>query len=70
MVGYNASDQFVQVKKELIGDHTHTKKFRVVENFEDRIMHEFLSWLRFVEFDENIALIYQHKGAAINAAKR
>ena len=33
-------------------------------------MHEFLSWLRFVEYDENITLIYQYKGAAINAAKR
>ena len=33
-------------------------------------MHEFLSWLRFVEYDENIALMYQYKGAAISAAQR
>ena len=33
-------------------------------------MHEFLSWLRFTEYDENITLIYQYKGAAINASKR
>lgn len=57
-VYYNPDDQYVKVKKEMINDHMEYKKFRVVENFEERIMHEFLSWLRFVEYDENIALIY------------
>jgi len=52
----------------MIGDHSDYKKFRVVENFEDKIMHEFLSWLRFVEYDENITLIYQYQGAAISKA--
>lgn len=33
-------------------------------------MYEFLSWLRFVEYDENIALIYQYKGAAISEAQK
>jgi hypothetical protein len=54
----------------MIGDPSDFKKFRVVANFEDRIMHEFLSWLRFVEYDENIALIYQYQGAAVEAAKK
>jgi hypothetical protein len=31
-------------------------------------MHEFMSWLRFVEFDENIVNLYHYKGAAITAA--
>jgi len=31
-------------------------------------MLEFLSWLRFIVFDENVALIYHYKGAAISAA--
>jgi len=57
-----------QVKQDMIKDHSEFKKFRVVENFEDKIMHEFLSWLRFVEYDENITLIYQYQGAAIQAA--
>lgn len=52
----------------MIGDQADFKKFRVVANFEDKVMHEFLSWLRFIEYDENIALIYQYKGAAITAA--
>jgi hypothetical protein len=33
-------------------------------------MHEFMSWLRFVEFDENIINLYHYKGAAISAAKK
>ncbi len=57
-----------QVKQDLIGDHSEFKKFRVVENLEDRVMQEFFSWLRFVEYDENIALIYQYQGAAISKA--
>lgn len=54
----------------MIGDHAEFKKFRVVENFEEKIMHEFLSWLRFVEYDENITLIYQYQGAAISQQQK
>ena len=67
-VYYNIDDQLKQVKQDLIKDNSEFKKFRVVENFEDKIMHEFMSWIRFVEFDENIALIYQYQGAAISKA--
>jgi Rubisco LSMT substrate-binding len=58
------------MKKEMIGDDSDFKKFRVVASFEEKIMHEFLSWLRFVLYDENITLIYQYKGAAITAAQK
>jgi hypothetical protein len=54
----------------MISDHSEFKKFRVVENFEDRVMHEFMSWLRFVEYDENITLIYQYQAAAVSKAQR
>lgn len=54
----------------MIQDRSEFKKFRVVENFEERVMAEFLSWLRFVEYDENITLIYQYQGAAIQKAQR
>ena len=33
-------------------------------------MCEFMSWLRFVEFDENIVNIYHYKGAAISASQK
>jgi hypothetical protein len=51
----------------MINDKTEFKKFRIVANFEDKIIYEFISWIRFVEYDENIALLYEHKGAAITA---
>ena len=38
------------------------RTFRVQVNFEEPIMSKFISFLRFVEFDENIALLYQIKG--------
>jgi histone-lysine N-methyltransferase SETD3 len=69
-VYYNTDDEFIHVKKEMIGDTNDFKKFRVVANFEDRIMIEFLSWLRFVEYDEKITLLYQYKGAAITEAQK
>jgi len=59
-VFYNPDDALKQIKQDMIQDRSEFKKFRVVDNFEDRIMHEFFSWLRFVEYDENITLIYQY----------
>lgn len=44
----------------MIKDGAEFKKFRVVDNFNERIMHEMLSWLRFVEYDENIMLLVQY----------
>lgn len=69
-VFYNENDTLKSVKKEMINDTAEFKKFRVVENFEDKVMHEFMSWIRYVEYDENIALMYQYKGAAIAAAQK
>lgn len=59
-VFYNEDDKLKQVKQDMIKDNAEFKKFRVVENLNDRIMHEFLSWLRFVEYDENIMLLIQY----------
>ena len=54
----------------MIKDASDFKKFRVVDNFQEKVMAEFLSWLRFVEYDENIMLIYQYQAAAQQAAQR
>ena len=58
-VYYNESDPLKIVKKEMINDSADFKKLSVVENYDDKVMCEFISWIRFVEYDENIALIYQ-----------
>ena len=67
-VFYNKDDPCIHIKKEIINDSSDYKKFRVMESLTERVMHEFFSWLRFVEFDENVTLLYQYKGAAISAA--
>lgn len=64
-VYYNKDDAMKQVKQDMIQDHAEFKKFRVVDNFEERVMSELFSWVRFVEYDENITLIYQYQSAAI-----
>ena len=61
---YNSDDKMKQIKQDMIKDHSEFKKFRVVDNLNERIMHEMLSWLRFVEYDENITLIMQYQAAA------
>ena len=57
------------MKKEMIVENINMRKFRLVENLEDRIMYEFFSWVRFVEFDENMAQMYEFKGQAQMAAR-
>lgn len=65
---YPESDDKKEMKKEMINDASEFKKFRVTDNFNENIMHEFMSWLRFVEFDENITLLidYQARAATQN----
>ena len=55
-------DMFAAQKSEILNTQAVQKTFRVQVNFEERIMSRFISFLRFVEFDENIALLYQLKG--------
>lgn len=57
------------MKKEMINDHSDFKKFRVTDNFNENVMHEFMSWLRFVEFDENITLLIDYQARASTQAK-
>ena len=55
-------DQFAQQKMEMLGSNLIQRTFRVQVNFQESVMSKFISFLRFVEFDENIALLYQLKG--------
>ena len=38
----------------------------MADNLEERVMSEFLSWVRFVEFDGDLAVLYLAKNEAIN----
>lgn len=63
-VYYPESDDKKDMKKEMINDFSDFKKFRVTDNFSENVMHEFMSWLRFVEFDENITLLIDYQARA------
>ena len=43
---------------EMLGSNLIQRTFRVQVNFQESVMSKFISFLRFVEFDENIALLY------------
>lgn len=45
-------------------------KFRVVENLEEPIMAEFLSWCRYVLFDGDLAHLYFVKNMAVIDAQK
>lgn len=55
-------DKFATQKTEILNQQVQ-RTFRVQVNFEESIMNRFISFLRFTEFDENIAYLYQLKGA-------
>ena len=40
-------------------------KFRVVDNLSDNVMLEFISWLRYVLFEGDEAVLYSAKNDAI-----
>ncbi|CAI2360645.1 unnamed protein product [Moneuplotes crassus] len=61
---YPESDDKKDMKKEMIGDLSDFKKFRVTDNFNEGSMHEFMSWMRFVEYDENITLLIDYQARA------
>ena len=49
---------YAQQKMEILNTGLVQRTFRVQINFEEPIMNKFVSFLRFTEFDENIALLY------------
>ena len=54
-------DKYATQKAEMLGLNSIKRTFRVQAHMQEPIMEKFLSFLRFVEFDENIALMYQIK---------
>ena len=70
LVYLNKNDQAFDVKLKLINETKPFTKFRVVENLDERVMTEFISWVRFVEFDGDMAQLYLAKNEAINEHQR
>lgn len=58
----NDDTPFFQQKAEMLNGESLSKVFRVQTDFTEPVFWRFISFLRFAEFDENIALLYQIKG--------
>ena len=58
------------IKMNLIEEKQSYKKFRVVDNLEEKVMYEFISWIRFVEYDDDMAQLYLQKNEAIIEAQK
>jgi protein-histidine N-methyltransferase len=71
IVHLNKEDPGYEIKMKLINENQKNfLKFRVVDNLEDRVMAEFLSWLRYSEYEGDLAVLYLAKNEAINEYQR
>ena len=63
-------DPLFEIKLKLINEQKPFMKFRVVDTLGEKIMYEFISWLRYVEFEGDAALLYLAKNDAIGEAQK
>ena len=71
IVHLNKEDPGYEIKMKLINENQKNfLKFRVVDNLQDRVMAEFLSWLRYSEYEGDLAVLYLAKNEAINEYQR
>lgn len=70
VVHLDSADPGFKIKIKLINEQRPFQKFRVVDNLEEKVMSEFLSWLRYVEFRGDLALLYLAKNEAVTEAQR
>ena len=64
-------EELYDLKMNLINSAKSYMKFRVVDNLEEPVMSEFISWLRFVNYKGDITALYLAKNEAmIEAQKR
>ena len=60
------NDPGFDVKMKLINEVKPFQKFRVVENLEEKVMREFISWVRFVTYRGDYSYLMLAKNEAIN----
>ena len=63
-------DPLFEIKLKLINEQKPFMKFRVVDTLGEKIMCEFISWLRYVEYEGDAAVLYLAKNDAISEAQR
>lgn len=70
IVHLNKEDPGYEVKLKLINEKKDFMKFRVVDNLDEPVMHEFISWIRYAVFDGDLAHLYFAKNNAIIEAQK
>jgi len=65
IIELDQNEQSFGLKQKLINEKKTFQKFRVVDNLEEKVMREFISWCRYVEFDEDLAMLYLEKNEAV-----
>lgn len=63
-------DPLFEIKLKLINEQKPFMKFRVVDTLSEKVMYEFISWLRYVEFEGDAAVLYLAKNDAISEAQK
>jgi len=62
----NRNDPGKDIKLKLINEIKPFYKFRVVDTLDEKVMSEFLSWVRYVVFDGDMAQLYLVKNECVN----
>lgn len=70
LIKLDQQDPNYAFKMKLINEKNDFKKFRVVDNLDEKIMREFISWVRYVEFDEDVAMLYLEKNEQVIEAQK
>ena len=70
IIELDQNEQSFGLKQKLINEKKTFQKFRVVDNLEEKVMREFISWCRYVEFDEDLAMLYLEKNEAVIEAQK
>jgi hypothetical protein len=63
-------DPAYEFKMQLINESKPFMKFRVVDDLEEKVMSDFISWIRYVTFEGDAALLVLAKNDAINEHKK
>ena len=69
VVRFDPEDPGYEIKVKLKNDKKDSMKFRVVDNLQDQVMLDFISFLRYTYFDGDLAQLYLAKNVANTDAR-
>jgi hypothetical protein len=70
VISLDEKDPNFAFKLKLINEKKSFNKFRVVDNLDEKVMREFISWIRYCEYDEDISMLYLEKNELVIEAQK